>query len=57
MAKILITGASGRLGDQLIRRLDEVISGDNEVYLLQNRNPIPWLSNLLSHLQIYSGKN
>src|SRR3989338_10937719 len=40
MAKILITGASGRLGNQLIRRLDEVISGDNEVYLLQNRNPI-----------------
>ena len=40
MAKVLITGASGRLGSQLVRRLDELVPESNDVYLLQNKNSI-----------------
>lgn len=40
MARILITGSSGRLGNQLIRRLDEILPENDEIYLLQNKSPI-----------------
>ena len=40
MAKILITGASGRLGSSFVSRLDEVVSNEHEIYLLKRKNPI-----------------
>ena len=40
MVRTLITGASGRLGSQLIKRLDEVILNNDDIYLLQNRNQV-----------------
>lgn len=40
MAKVLITGASGRIGSNFVRNLSSLVSNEDEVYLLRNRNPV-----------------
>lgn len=38
--KILITGASGRVGSGLIKHLDSIVSPDDEIVLLKRINPV-----------------
>lgn len=40
MARILITGGSGRIGTGVLKRLHEIISPYDEIHLLQHINPL-----------------
>lgn len=38
--KILMTGASGRIGSNVVRMLDNIVGENHEIYLLQHRTPV-----------------
>ena len=39
MAKILITGGSGRIGSGILARLNKIFSADDEIFLLRHNSP------------------
>ncbi len=38
MAKVLLTGVSGKTGVNVLRNIDKVLSPDDDIYILQNKN-------------------
>jgi len=40
MARILITGGSGRIGTGVLQRLNEIFSPDDEIFLLKHASPL-----------------